>query len=97
MHSSAVRQASAIIPIAMSITALAVVLGHIWTSGTAPQPDEGTAAHIWQLMMVGQAPIILFYSMKWLPRTPRVAMAILAAQIGAALAAAFPVFWLGWQ
>jgi hypothetical protein len=80
----------------MSITALAAVLGHIWTSGVAPQPDEGTGAHIWQLMMVGQAPMILFYSVKWLPRMPRVAMAVLAAQIGAAFVAAVPVFWLGW-
>jgi hypothetical protein len=92
----AVWQPSAIIPIAMSVAALTVVGVHILMSGTTPQPDEGTAAHIWQLMMAGQAPFIVFYSIKWLPRQPGLAGAVLAAQIGAALAAAAPVYLLGW-
>ncbi len=42
-----VRHPSAFLPLAMSGAALAVVLGHIGTSGMQPQPDEGTAAHLW--------------------------------------------------
>lgn len=34
------------IPIAMSILALATVLYHIAMFGTGPQKDEGAAAHI---------------------------------------------------
>jgi hypothetical protein len=92
----AAKQPSAVLPIAMSVAALATVLVHIALYGTQPQADEGTAAHIWQLLMAGQLPIMIFYSIKWLLRTPRIALAVIAVQIGAALAAAAPVFWLGW-
>ena len=91
-----VKQPSAIVPVLMSVAALVTVLVHILLVGTAPQADEGTAAHIWQLLMVGQIPLILFYSIKWLPRTPKTALSVLAVQIGAAFAAAGPIFWLGW-
>jgi hypothetical protein len=80
----------------MSIAALATVVTHVLIFGTAPQADEGTTAHIWQVLMAGQVPVIIFYSIKWLPRTPRIALPVLAVQIGAAFAAAGPVFWLGW-
>jgi hypothetical protein len=96
MNIVAVKQPSAVIPIVMSVAALATVLAHILIFGTAPQADEGAAAHIWQLLMAGQVPLIVFYSIKWLPRTPRTALPVLAVQIGAALAAVGPVYWLGW-
>src|SRR5437660_1179973 len=82
------------IPLAMSIAALALVLGHIAIFGTARQADEGTAAHLWQLLMAGQIPIIAFFAIKWLPRTPGSALSILALQAVAGLAAAAPVFLL---
>jgi hypothetical protein len=40
------RRPSALIPLAMSIAALALVLGHIAIFGTARQADEGSAAHL---------------------------------------------------
>jgi hypothetical protein len=80
----------------MSVVALATVLFFIVLHGTAPQADEGAAAHIWQLLMAGQAPIVLFFAVKWLPRSPRQALPILGLQIGAALAAMAPVFLLHW-
>jgi hypothetical protein len=96
MNIVAVKQPSAIIPIVMSAAAIATVLVHLLIFGAAPQADEGTSAHLWQLLMAGQAPVIIFYSVKWLPQTPRTALAVVALQIGAALAAAGPVYWLGW-
>ena len=96
MNIVAVKQPSAIIPIVMSAAAIATVLVHLLIFGPAPQADEGASAHLWQLLMAGQAPVIIFYSIKWLPRTPRTALAVVAVQIGAALAAAGPVYWLGW-
>jgi hypothetical protein len=96
MNIVAVKQPSAVIPIVMSLAALATVLAHIVIFGTAPQADEGTAAHIWQLLMAGQVPLVVFYFIKWLPRTPSTALPVLAVQTGAALAAAGPVYWLGW-
>jgi hypothetical protein len=64
--------------------------------GTAPEADEGTAAHIWQLLMAAQAPVVLFFAVKWVPQAPRDALPILAMQVVAALAAMAPVFLLDW-
>jgi hypothetical protein len=80
----------------MSFAALAVVLGHIAISGAGRQPDEGTAAHLWQLLMAGQIPIVAFFVITSLPRRPRETLLILAIQAVAMLAAAAPVFVLNW-
>jgi hypothetical protein len=96
MNVSRTRQPSAFIPIAMSIAALVTVLYHVAMFGIAREPDEGTAAHIWQLLMAGQVPVVAFYAVKWLPRAPRTALQVLALQVGAALLALAPVYWLGW-
>ncbi len=90
------KHPSAFLPVAMSLGAVATVLIFLALHGPAPQPDEGAAAHIWQLLMAGQAPIVLFFAIKWLPRSPRYAVPILALQGGAALAAMAPVFLLHW-
>ncbi|MGB8261217.1 MAG: hypothetical protein WCE75_12730 [Terracidiphilus sp.] len=90
-----VRQPSAFLPMAMSLTALAVVLGHIALYGAAREADEGAAAHIWQLLMAGQLPVMLYFCAKWLPRARRQALAVLALAAFAALAAIAPVYLLG--
>jgi hypothetical protein len=96
MNFSTVKQPSALIPLAMSCAALAIVLGHIAMSGVGREADEGTAAHLWQLLMAGQLPVVAFFAIKWLPRSPRQALLVLALQAGAALAALAPVFLLNW-
>ena len=97
MNSLAVlKHPSAFLPVAMSLAALATVGIFVTLHGTAPQADEGAAAHIWQLLMAAQAPIVAFFAIKWVPRSPRQAVPILALQVGAALAAMAPVFLLHW-
>jgi hypothetical protein len=91
--SAMIKHPSAFLPLAMSVTALALVLGHIVFVGTARQADEGTAAHLFQLLMAAQVPIIAFFAVKWLPKTPGPALAILVLQAGAAIAAFAPVFY----
>ena len=78
----------------MSLAALATVLVHVALFGVAREADEGTAAHIWQILMAAQLPIMAFFAIKWLPRAPRQALLVLALQAGAALAALAPVFFL---
>ena len=95
MDLSTLKKPSAWIPIAMSLAALAVVGVHVALHGTAREADEGAAAHLWQLLMASQAPVVLFFAVKWVPRAPGQALVILAAQLGAALAAMAPVFFLG--
>jgi DNA-binding CsgD family transcriptional regulator len=88
------KNPSAFLPPAMSFAALATVLVHIAIFGVARQADEGAAAHIWQILMAAQLPIMAFFTIKWVPRTPINALAVLALQGGAALAALTPVFLL---
>ena len=90
------KSPSAFLPLAMSLAALATIAVFIYLHGTAPQADEGTAAHIWQILMAAQVPIVLFFAIKWLPQSPKQAVPILALQVGAALAAMAPVFLLHW-
>ena len=90
------KRPSAFLPVAMSLAALATVLIFVAMHGTAPQADEGAAAHIWQLLMAAQAPIVLFFAIKWVPQSPRQAVPVLALQVAAALAAMAPVFLLHW-
>jgi hypothetical protein len=90
-----IREPSAVLPVAMSLAALAIVLGHVALFGAAREADEGTAAHLWQLLMAAQLPIIGYFAIRWLPRAPRRALPVLALQLLAALAALAPVFLLG--
>ena len=91
---STLKRPSALIPLAMSIAALGVLLVHLAMFGVTHETDEGTAAHLWQLLMAGQIPVIAFFAVKWLPRTPGPALLVLALQAVAGLAAAAPVFFL---
>jgi hypothetical protein len=90
------RKPSAFVPMVMSVTALALLLGSIAArSGVVRDSDEGAIAHIWQLLMAGQLPLLAYFVFRWLPRVPRQTLYVLALQIGAALAAMAPVYFLG--
>jgi hypothetical protein len=95
-----VRKPSAYLPLAMSLTALALVGGAYAFAlatrhhGLVREPDEGAIAHLWQLLMAGQLPVLAFFAIKWLPRAPRQTLYILALQAGAVLAAMAPIYFL---
>ena len=89
-----IKRPSAFLPVAMSLVALAVVLFHVTIFGAAREADEGAAAHLWQLLMVAQLPLLLFFAIRWLPRSPKQAMQVMALQAGAAVAALAPVYFL---
>jgi hypothetical protein len=90
-----IKQPSAYVPLAMSLAALATVVLHVARFGAAREPDEGTSAHIWQLLMAAQLPVIAFFAIKWLPQAPKEALVVLALQFVAVLAALAPVYLLG--
>jgi hypothetical protein len=96
MDCALLKRPSALIPLAMSGAALAIVIAYAAMFGVARQADEGTAAHLWQLLMVGQVPVVAFFAIKWLPTEPRQTLPGLVLQLGAALAAMFPVWWFQW-
>ena len=88
------KKPSAFLPLGMSFGALATVLLYVLMFGPVPQTDEGATAHIWQILMAGQIPIIAFFAIKWLPRAPKEALLVLVLQGSAALMALAPVFLL---
>jgi len=89
------KRPSAFVPISMSIAALAMVLVSLAVSGVVRDADEGAVAHLWQILIGGQLPLLAFFLIKWLPRAPKAALSVLALQILAALAAMAPVYLLG--
>ena len=96
MNARMLRRPSAVVPVAMSAAALAVLIAYVALNGTAQQEDEGAAAHIWQILMAGQLPVIGFFVIKWLPLERKPALQVLALQFTAALAAIAPVWWFQW-
>ena len=91
---SLIRQPSALLPLIMSFVALSIVIGHVVMFGIVHEADEGTAAHLFQLLMAGQVPLIVFFASKWLPRSSGPALRILALHTAAASAAFASVFFL---
>ena len=98
--SAILRHPSAFLPLAMSLAALSVLfVSYIYgvahgAHGIVRQSDEGTAAHLWQIFIAAQLPILAFFAIKWLPRAPRQTLYVLALQTGAVLASMAPVFYL---
>src|SRR5574337_976643 len=59
----------------------------------ARAPDEGTAAHLFQLLMAVQLPIVAVFATRYLPRATWPALRVLILQAAAGLAAMAPVFY----
>ena len=93
-NDSPIKQLSALLPLAMSLAALTLVLGHAAVFGIVHEADEGTAAHIWQILMAAQLPIVAYFILKWLPRRPRESLQVLALLAGTWLANFAAVYWL---
>ncbi|HLJ74364.1 MAG TPA: hypothetical protein VKU62_07255 [Thermoanaerobaculia bacterium] len=91
-----IKRPRAYLPIVMSLLALSAVVAQLMLHGAARQPDENAEAHIWQLLMAAQMPVILFFAIRWLPEAPKKALGVLAIQGAAIIAAAAPVFLLRW-
>lgn len=90
------KKPSALIPLFMSLAALSLLAIQLATHGVAPERDEGAVAHLWQLLVVAQIPVIAFFAIRWLRQAPRQAAPVLLAQGLALAAAVVPVHVLGW-
>ena len=91
---SLLKQPSAWLPLAMSLAALTLVLGHAAVYGVVHEVDEGAAAHVWQILMAAQLPIVAYFLLKWLPKQPRESLQVLALLAGTWLANFAAVYWL---
>jgi len=89
-----IKQASALLPLAMSLAALILVLGHAEVYGVVHEADEGAAAHIWQILMAGQLPFVAYFMFKWLVRRPKESLLALSLLGVIWLANFAAVYWL---
>lgn len=77
----------------MSVAALALLLGYVGVFGIVHHEDEGTPAHIFQLIMVAQLPIVASFGIKWLLKRPGQTLLVLALQ---AIAWITPILAVNW-
>ncbi len=85
---------SAFVPLLLSFAGLAIVLGHAALYGTAHEADEGAAAHVFQILMVSQVPVIAWFAFQWIKKAPGAALRVLALQAGAIGLALAAVYFL---
>jgi uncharacterized membrane protein len=81
MHLTLMKRPSAILPFLMSLTAMSIVLGYIAIYGLLRQADEGAAAHTFQLLMIMQVPIMIYFAIRWIPQEPKPALFVLGLQV----------------
>ncbi len=87
------RHWSAWLPVAISLFFIALALRHVAIYGPGMEADEGTEAHLFQLLMPVQALVIAYFAYAWLPKAPRIALAVLVVQLAAAAAVIGLVYW----
>jgi len=87
------KQPSAWIPLVMSLAALLMILGYVAMFGIVHNTDEGAPAHIFQLIMVVQLPIIAYFAVRWLPKQPKQSLIVLALQAVAWIVPIAAVIW----
>lgn len=94
MTRAGVNRIGAVVPLFCSTLAFAIVIANI-VAGVRPQPDENASAHLWQLLMAGQLPVVLLFlvTADWRSRT---SWLVTGLQVFAMGMAAFPVWVAGY-
>ena len=65
--SAMLRHPSALLPLVMSVGALAMVVWFVAAHGIARQPDESAQARAWQILMAVQVPVIAYFALQLAP------------------------------
>jgi len=91
---SAFRHWSAWLPLAISIFLISLALRYVAIHGQTRVVDEGSEAHLFQLLVPLQALVIAYFALTWLPRTPRMAAGMLGLQLVAVGVVLAVVYWL---
>lgn len=69
------------LPFAVALAGLAFVLGYAAANGVVAHDGERAPARVFQLLMLVQVTLVAAFAARWLPRSPRTATGILAAQL----------------
>jgi hypothetical protein len=84
---------SAVLPVLMSLAAFAMVAAYIAVKGVPHPSDENAVAHIFQILVVAQVPLIGFFALRWGRNNPLACLFVLAIQALALTAALLPVWY----
>jgi hypothetical protein len=90
------KKRSALTPVVMSLVALMLVGIQVSIHGVRPERDEGALAHLYQLLVDCQIPVIAFFAFRWLRQAPLQGLRVVVAQASALAAALVPVHMMGW-
>jgi hypothetical protein len=80
------RRPTGFVPLLISAAFLTTLLTSLAQGTLVRQADEGTAAHLFQLLMPLQFLIMFAFAITWLPKTPKAAIEVLLLQAAAAIA-----------
>ena len=94
MENQSVKHVSGFAPIGMSIMAMTILFVSVALHRVQRGADEGAAAHIFQILMAVQVPIILFFAWKWGRRSVKQALPVLCLQMSLWAAAAASAYFL---
>lgn len=87
------KEPFAFIPMVFSLAAFAMTTMILTVNGVVHESDEGTYAHLFQLLMAASLIMSAAFLFRWLARDPWQTLRILAIQIAVALLALAPVFY----
>jgi len=93
-RSSPMKHWSGWLPIAIPVVLLLLALRYVAIHGVVREADEGTEAHLFQLLMPVQLAVMAYFALTWLPRSPRGTLPVLALQAIAAAAVFAAVYWI---
>jgi hypothetical protein len=86
------KRPTGFLPLAISVAFLVPMVVGLAQGTLVRQGDEGSAAHLFQLLMPLQLVVIAWFAASWLPKQPRSAAQVLLLQ-GAAFFAVLSVVY----
>ena len=94
MRRGQVNRAAGILPLVFSALAFGIAIANVIARVT-PAPDENASAHLWQLLIAAQLPLLIVFvaTADWRQRATRL---LIAAQFVAIGLACFPVWLMGY-
>ena len=93
-RSSPLKHWTGWLPITIPVFLLVLALRYVALHGLVREADEGTEAHLFQLLMPVQLAVMGYFGLTWVPRAPRGALPVLALQAIAAAAVLASVYWI---
>ena len=94
MTRATLNRAAGLAPLACSAVAFAIVMTNV-LAGVPPQPDENASAHLWQVLMAVQLPLIAWFALTadWRRRST---VLLTALQVAGIAVACLPVWLAGY-